>query len=100
MGGAVKRHRFAGAPGHGDHMIDGRVPDKERMLPLTDCEMGGLIGLIGEFLERFMTDCNQHVAPIVLAREPPDRRPEYITLAAARNRQESASLERIGETES
>ena len=48
----VERHEFAGAPGHGDHLIPGSMMiDEERLPTLANTQVGRLAGQIGQFLQ-------------------------------------------------
>ena len=54
---------------------------------------------VGECLDRLAADADQHPAPVVFTRQPPDGRPEHIVLPAVGVGEEAAALQRIGQPE-
>jgi hypothetical protein len=66
--------------------------DEEGLPAFAGGQMGGLTGLHSEFLEVFVTEADQHPAPIVIPRKPPDGGAENVVFAAARSEKAAAKL--------
>ena len=100
MCGAVQRHPLARLAGHDDALISrGMVVDEEDLARFADGQVGGFAGARGERLDRLTADADQHPAPVVLTRQPPDGRSEHIVLPPVGIGQEAAALQRIGQAE-
>ena len=80
VSGAV---RGISAPVRGHHdLLDGRaVIDEQHLATLADAEMRRLAGDFAEGLEMLVADADEHAAPLVVPRHPPDRGTEHVGLA-------------------
>ncbi len=77
---------------NGDDMRGGRVVDEQRAASFANRQVSGLIGQRSERLKMIMRNRGEHVAPIVLSRQPPYRRSQNIVFPSARMRQKSPPL--------
>ena len=99
VGRAIERHRLTCLARHGDHVVHRDVVNEQRLLAFPHGQMRRLIRLAGQFLEGLMTERDQHAAPVILARQAPDRWTQDVVLPATGNSQEAAALQSIGKAE-
>ena len=75
------------------------VIDEERLRAFAQRQMRSFSGSDRELPQVLMTERGEHIAPVVLAREAPDGRPENVILPPFRVGEESAAPQRIRQAE-
>ena len=73
VSGTIQRHKFAGLPGDHQDLVCGSVMiDEESLFALAHRQMGSFAGLRCQALHVIVTEGDQHFAPVLIARDPPD----------------------------
>ncbi len=96
---AVNGNVLTGLPRYSDDVRGTGVIDKKRAPAFTDRQVRGFIRKRRKTLEVIVRNSRQHVAPIILTGQAPDRGPQDVILARAGMGEETAPLKRIGQTE-